>query len=387
MEIYESKRKGLLKSIEQAHKTGKSSSAFEDQLAMLEEPSPAKQKTLVLSSATRQKLVEFASRGNERGMLIKRDELIGWFNELERNGADGEREFFTEAMTVTHHFSHHTLGRGTDDVPILAISVAGCVQPGKLARHLRAMESGARDDGLMQRFLWIWPEKPGFGSFDSAHALGFRGMSAELLHSVETLYKGLDSLTPEQIGAVQNGLTPAPWIGFEEQAQSAFLKWRKVLRSQTMEQDDLPDGYISWLGKSERLVSGLALSFHCVAAVNQSDEYSQHGISLACLHRAVDCWDTLKHHALRVFSMGQSTPLESAHLLLGKLNMLSQEFTLRELKRKCWRGLRDEKVLGEALDLLVDHHYLIEQEPVRNPKGGRPPSRSFSVNPITDEKA
>ena len=85
--------------------------------------------------------------------------------------------------------------------------------------------------------------------------------------------------------------------------------------------------------------------------------------------------------------MGQSTPLESAHLLLGKLNMLSQEFTLRDLKRKNWRGLRDEKVLVEALDLLVDHHYLIEQEPVRNPKGGRPPSRSFSVNPITDEKA
>jgi hypothetical protein len=154
-----------------------------------------------------------------------------------------------------------------------------------------------------------------------------------------------------------------------------------------MEQDDLPDGYISWLGKSERLVSGLALSFHCIVAVTQSDEFSKHGISKDCLHRAVDCWDSLKHHALRVFSMGQSTSLESAHMLQGKLGQLLPEFTLRELKRKCWRGLRDEKVLGEALDLLVDHHYLIEQEPVRNPKGGRPPSRSFSVNPITDEKA
>jgi hypothetical protein len=176
-------------------------------------------------------------------------------------------------------------------------------------------------------------------------------------------------------------------VGFDEQAQRAFLDWRRQLRTETMEQDDLPDGYISWLGKSERLVSGLALSFHCIVAVTQSDEFSKHGISKDCLHRAVDCWDSLKHHALRVFSMGQSTSLESAHLLLEKLNMLSQEFTLRELKRKCWRGLRDEKVLGEALDLLVDHHYLIEQEPVRNPKGGRPPSRSFSVNPITDEKA
>jgi len=28
-----------------------------------------------------------------------------------------------------------------------------------------------------------WPEKPGFGSFDSAHALGFRETRAELLHA------------------------------------------------------------------------------------------------------------------------------------------------------------------------------------------------------------
>jgi len=99
------------------------------------------------------------------------------------------------------------------------------------------------------------------------------------------------------------------------------------------------------------------------------------------------CWDTLKHHALRVFSMGQSTPFESAHLLLGKLKMLSQDFTLRDLQRKGWKGLRDEKVLNEALDLLVDHNYLIELELVKHPKGGRPSSRRFSVNPISDEEA
>ena len=112
-----------------------------------------------------------------------------------------------------------------------------------------------------------------------------------------------------------------------------------------------------------------------------------HGISLACLHRAVDCWDSLKHHALRVFSMGQSTPLESAHMLQGKLGQLLPEFTLWELQRKCWRGLRDEKVLGEALDLLVDHEYLFEREPAKHPKGGRPPSRIFMVNLKSSEEA
>ena len=126
-------------------------------------------------------------------------------------------------------------------------------------------------------------------------------------------------------------------------------------------------------------MAGMALSFHCIECAmgrKQSGTVSMSGLS-----RAVDVWDTLRHHALRVFDMGRTTPIEAAHLLLARLKALSPKFNLRELKRRGWRGLRDEKLLSDALDLLVDHRYLFELEPVRQPKGGRPASRNFSVNP------
>ena len=377
-DIHERKRRALLTQIETAQRKKQPTADLERNLGNLEAPDPAEHKMLVLSSGTKQKIVELASRGNERGLLLKRDELIGWFNELERSGGEGDREFFVEGMTVAHEFSHHTIGRGSNEVSTLALSVAGCVQPGKLASHLRAMESGERDDGLMQRFLWVWPSKPSFGSFDSAHAEGFRGVDPELQRRVQEFFGSLDDLRPDQIGTQQSS-PPAPVIGFDDQAQHAFLAWRELLRTQTMEADDLPDGQLAWLGKSERLVAGLALSFHCIECALRRRPPGP--VALPELSRAVDCWDVLRHHAFRVFDMGRTSPVEAAHLLCKKLKRLVPEFSLRELKRKGWSGLRGEGVLEDALDLLTDFGYLKELDPPKNPRVGRPPSRRFLVNP------
>ena len=74
-------------------------------------------------------------------------------------------------MTVARHFSSHTITRGTDYVENLAISIAGCVQPGKLRRLLKEMEQGYKDDGLLQRFIWIWPNPPSFEGLRVQHVM------------------------------------------------------------------------------------------------------------------------------------------------------------------------------------------------------------------------
>ena len=58
-------------------------------------------------------------------------------------------------MTVARNFSGHTISRGTDYTDALALSIVGCIQPKKLLRLLNEMEKGLKDDGLLQRFIWI----------------------------------------------------------------------------------------------------------------------------------------------------------------------------------------------------------------------------------------
>ena len=69
-------------------------------------------------------------------------------------------------MTVARNFSGHTISRGTDYTDALALSIVICIQPKKLLRLLNEIEKGLKDDGLLQRFIWIATE-PSFESFES----------------------------------------------------------------------------------------------------------------------------------------------------------------------------------------------------------------------------
>ena len=117
-----------------------------------------------------------------------------------------------------------------------------------------------------------------------------------------------------------------------------------------MADETIPDGYKSWLGKSERLVAGLALSFHFVECVTL--RVVPGPIGTGELGRAIDCWEILSKHAHRIFSLSSTTVCESLWNLVKKLPKLAPEFSLRELKRKGWAGLKDDGVITEAVEWL-----------------------------------
>ena len=50
-------------------------------------------------------------------------------------------------------------------------------------------------------------------------------------------------------------------------------------------------------------------------------------------------------------------------------------------KQKNWRSLNEEDVLQDLLGWLIELNYLRETETPYHPKGGRPSSRKFLVNP------
>ncbi len=340
------------------------------------EKGPA-QTVLVMSRATPEKLIQIASLGDDRGFLMKSDELVGLIEQTTRAGNEGLREFYIEAMTVARNFSGHTIGRGSEFVNTLALSLAGCVQPSKLKRLLRDLETGFMDDGLLQRFIWIWPDQPSFSEFEKA-AQTFGASRSTLQREVQELFEILDLITPGEVGAIETEHSPAPFCHFDKEAQGIWREWRKFLRESIILDEEISDGYKSWLMKSERLVSGLALSFHCVECATLRRTPGL--VTPDELNRAIDCWDGLRHHASRVFLLTTTTAVESVNELAKKLPLLAPEFTLRDLKRKCWAGLRDERSVLEALEWLCDLGYLQEIVTVR-PNRGRPPSPRFLVNP------
>ena len=111
-EIYERLRKGLLSRLEKLQKDGEPTSQVEQELRNMLPPNVPDKKTLAITAGTRPKIIEILSRGNERGLLIKRDELAGWFAGLDRLGNEGDREFYLEGMTVAFNYDNHTIVGG-----------------------------------------------------------------------------------------------------------------------------------------------------------------------------------------------------------------------------------------------------------------------------------
>jgi hypothetical protein len=366
-------------------KDGEPTSQVEQELKNIIIPNVPDKKTLAITSGTRPKIIEILSRGNERGLLIKRDELAGWFAGLERTGNEGDREFYLEGMTVAFNYDNHTIGRGEDFTPALALSICGTIQKSKLRRLLLDMEKGFRNDGMLQRFMWVCPQSNSFEDFEEAYSTGFRGVDDSLITQIQNIFKKLDALTPDDVGAISSDYSPAPWIGFDEKAQKEFLAWRKVLKKNVLTDENLSDGLESHLRKSERLVAGLALSFHalkCATTDNIND--IPPAVDSDALNRAVDIWDVLRHHANAVYSLGQTSTLEAARLIYSRIRKLmdkDSKFSVRDIKQKKWRGINDDKLIDEVLELLVEKDIVKELETPHVIKG-RPPSSRFLVNPL-----
>jgi hypothetical protein len=92
----------------------------------------------------------------------------------------------------------------------------------------------------------------------------------------------------------------------------------------------------------------------------------------------------LRHHANAVYSLGQTSTLEAARLIYARIRKLmdkDSKFSVRDIKQKKWRGIHDDKLIDEVLELLVEKDIVMELETPHGIKG-RPSSRRFLVNPL-----
>ena len=112
---------------------------------------------IVVADVTVEALADVVA-GNPRGVIMWRDELTAWLANLNRYANGGsDRGHWLEAWGG----SSVTINRRSRSQPMhlerLPVSIVGTVQPDRIAEAFTGS-----DDGMAARFLYAWPDAPGF---------------------------------------------------------------------------------------------------------------------------------------------------------------------------------------------------------------------------------
>lgn len=307
--------------------------------------------------------------GNPQGTLHYRDELAGWLLGFERY-APGGREFWLEAYGGRSFVIDRKGAKGPLTVPFNGVSVAGGIQPGKLAECLL---SGA-DDGLVARFLWAWPDKLPFSRPRKIADTG----------ALEAVYRRLEGLT---WGQDDDGRNVAVTLPLSAAAADLFEAWQ----TDNAETDEQASGLMkSFLGKLDGALLRLALTAE-LSAWAWRGGLEPREVSLDTLAAAAE-WvdDYAKPMAARVYG-DASLPLAdrnastlARYIVKSKLRTVNKRELKRSPHKSALPGLRDAKHMDAAFDVLIDADWLM---PAGTREGDTPgkASATYRVNPAVHE--
>ena len=308
---------------------------------------------------------------NTNGLCHFRDELSGFLRGLDKEGNEEARAFFLEAWDGTGSFTVDRIGRGTVHVKHLTLSILGGIQPDLLTSYVReAVHGGGSADGLLQRFqLFVWPDiSKEWRNVD-------RWPDTAAKNEAFSLFKYLDELTPDAIGAECPKEGGIPFLRFTPEAQYCFDQWRAGLEAKLRDDSEHP-AFEAHLSKYRKLVPSLALLLHLA-------ERGVGHVTLAALDKSLLWARYLEQHARRIYSAVLRPDTAAArelakHLLRGEL---AARFTLREVYRRGWAGLSSKEDAQAATEILCDAGWIRPAADETERKGGRPASPVFDVSP------
>lgn len=340
------------------------------------QPKPEKPKLrrLVVNDATFEALHETMS-ANPAGVLLIRDEIVGFLAGLDRAGHETERAFCLEAWNGKNPYTVDRIGRGTIHVPACCMSLMGGIQPGRLRSYLvDALKDGPANDGLIQRFqLSVWPDTtPAWKYVD-------RPLNATIARRVARVFQNLVQLDAE---------TPARFR-FSSPAQDFFIKWLGSLEAK-VRSDELHPAVISHLSKYRKLMPSLALVFE-LADRASSEGFdgstladSENFVNLEHARQAAAWCKYLESHARRIYSCVVTPQIRAAGDAAEKIKQrkigADGSFTCRDVYLKGWSGLDTPESVAAALEVLKDAGWVREVGGESGSRGGRPSDR-YEVNP------
>jgi putative DNA primase/helicase len=340
------------------------------------EPEEPKLRRLIVNDATFEALHQTMA-DNPAGVLAVRDELTGWWAELDKPGREGERAFCLQAWNGDTGHTVDRITRGTIHVPACCMSMIGGIQPARLRSYLaEALKDGPGNDGLIQRFqVMVWPDA------ERAWRRVNRPANQSAQQQAEKVFRRLVELDVDQ---------PARFF-FDPDGQELFREWLEELELK-VRGDELHPALISHLSKYTSLMPSLAF-FFCLAdqadqvgsEFPQKDSEGKLRIPLQNVRQAAAMCEYLESHAKRVYSCIVSPQMRAAHELAQKIKQrkvgASGSFSCRrDVYLKGWTGLTSPEAVRQAIEILEAANWIRRLVDQPNPVGGRPPDR-YEVNP------
>lgn len=339
-------------------------------LAENTEPEPARR--LFKTNETTIQSMTLLQNQNPRGLLVFRDELTGLMARWDREDSADERAYFLEAWNGTCSYTDAKIGRGLTDAKNLCISLLGGIQPDRLARYLGQIQK-AGNDGLIQRFqLAVWPDEP------RNWQLIDQKPNTQARHNAFLILQKLAEMDFTEHGAEQGEHDDRPFFRFDQHGQAVFNGWITDLQTNRLINEENPL-ITEHFGKYRSLMPSLALIFHLieVAAGNVSGPVTE-----AAALMSLRWLEYLESHARRIYAMNENPEQEAAAKLALKIEMkaLNSPFTARDIYIKGWNGLKDKDTIAEALEILIDKHWLRMTTRPKPAAGGRTTTEYF-INP------
>ncbi len=320
---------------------------------------------LIINDGTIERIGAILAR-QPRGTLQMRDELAGWLDGMQRYAGGGsDRAFWLEAFGG-RDYTVERMSREPLTVQRLSICVLGGIQPDRL----KTLLFNSDDDGLLARFLPIWPEPAPI-------------QRPSVWADEDLIDRALKKLLTLEPVTNENDETK-PWLlHFTDEAKLLLDAFRHSARLWEVEAEGL---MLSFIGKLPGLAARLALvlGFLDWAAEGEEQPYE---ITDQHFGRATHLIESyLLPMARRAYAEANVPKDErSARRLVSIIQQQRWEsFTSREVLKLDRAGLARSSELDPALRLLTEADCIRPIEQPQNPQGGRP-KRLFSVNPAVHE--
>lgn len=305
---------------------------------------------------------------NPWGVLAYRDELHGLLKSLDKEGQEGARAFYLQAYDGNQGYTFDRIMRGRNlHIPAVCVAMLGGIQPGKLQSYIHdAINGGAGDDGLLQRFgMLVWPDISGeWVNIDRWPDTAAKNLAFETFQRLDAMPPGTDPETGNEAPAIYR---------FSTEAQEMFEAWRHEFEASLRSGEHHP-AMESHLAKDRKLVPAIALV--CALADGETE------VSAASLARSLAWAEYLQTHAARAYAAGSRPVTEGAQALLDKIHSgkVADGFKPSDVYLKGWKYLAIPEEVHRAASLLCDLNHLRRIEKKSSEKGGRP-STCYLINP------
>ncbi|WP_035451665.1 DUF3987 domain-containing protein, partial [Bartonella birtlesii] len=231
---------------------------------------------------------------------------------------------------------------------------------------IQAMHHGTNNDGLLQRFqMLVWPDE------NQEWKLIDRPPNQEGWQKYEGVFR---SFRDKRLGSPEHPLI----MRFMPKAQEKFYEWLENLHREA-KSGCFSESLQSHVLKMPKTIASLALIFELL-------DSGGFEIGLYAITTALRWEKYLLSHAKRLYAAHDTLTAERAKLIVERCDCLPNVFTARDIYRRCWRSLKDNQTVKQALELLCRCNY-IREFPIGENELGRRPDKRYEWHPFVKNKS